>query len=345
MRKGILTIESLRRLAVRPRTFPVAGLMFLVALLLASVSEATTTCTFTTVGSTMTLDDDCTTDATILVPNGFTLDGAGNTITAEDPPLGHFLGAVVMNAGSTANVTNVTVTASGLANVCDEGADRLRGILFDGASGSITNNTVDNINQGLSGCQEGNGIEVRNPPFDGTHPDTKTVAITGNVVTKYQKTGIVANGDVDVGINNNYVGSAELPKYIAANSIQVGFGGKGAINNNEIVGNQWDVISVPQWSATAVLVYFAGDVNVNHNTISGDGTDIGVAALGSGTVNIMNNIIERTPPGVGDTIDADGVGVWFDGNSGKSKVVRNTFSEWVTPFLGADLDRVNTVEP
>ena len=35
----------------------------------------------------MTLNGDCTTDATILVPNGFTLDGAGNTITAVDPPL------------------------------------------------------------------------------------------------------------------------------------------------------------------------------------------------------------------------------------------------------------------
>ena len=42
---------------------------------------ATTTCTFTTVGTTMTLDADCTTDATILIPNSFTLNGAGNTIT------------------------------------------------------------------------------------------------------------------------------------------------------------------------------------------------------------------------------------------------------------------------
>lgn len=61
------------------------------------------------------------TDTAILVPDGFTIDGA-----------------------------------------------RLRGILFDGAAGSITHNTVTNINQGASGCQEGNGIEVRNGPFDNT---------------------------------------------------------------------------------------------------------------------------------------------------------------------------------
>lgn len=39
---------------------------------------AVTDCTFTTVGTTITLDADCTTDATILIPNGFTLDGAGS---------------------------------------------------------------------------------------------------------------------------------------------------------------------------------------------------------------------------------------------------------------------------
>ena len=125
---------------------------------------ATTTCTFTTSGTTMTLNGDCTTDETILIPDGYTLDGNGHTITAVDPSGGHFLGAVVKNAGSTAHVKNLTVTALGLANVCDPPGppdNRLRGILFDGASGSITNNTtVVNINQGASGCQEGNAIEV-----------------------------------------------------------------------------------------------------------------------------------------------------------------------------------------
>src|SRR6266540_3206520 len=82
-------------------------------------ASATTTCTFTTSAATMTLDADCTTDQTILVQDGFTLDGAGHTITAVDPAGGHFVGAVVKNGGTTAHVTNLGVTASGLANVCD----------------------------------------------------------------------------------------------------------------------------------------------------------------------------------------------------------------------------------
>src|SRR5947208_82886 len=146
--------------------------IFLLTIFLASFAfikpaSATTTCVFITVGTTMTLVADCMTDSTIFVPNGFTLDGNGHKITAVDPPLDHFRGAVVKNLGTSANVVNLIVTASSLANVCDAGDDRLRGILFDGASGSITNNNVIDINQGISGCQEGNGIEVRNAPFDG----------------------------------------------------------------------------------------------------------------------------------------------------------------------------------
>ena len=40
-------------------------------------ANAATTCTFTTDFTTIILDADCTTDATIFVPDGFTLDGAG----------------------------------------------------------------------------------------------------------------------------------------------------------------------------------------------------------------------------------------------------------------------------
>ena len=54
-------------------------------------------CTFTTSNSTMTLDADCTTDTTIMVPNGFTLDGNGHKITAVDGSSGAFAGAVVEN--------------------------------------------------------------------------------------------------------------------------------------------------------------------------------------------------------------------------------------------------------
>jgi len=315
--------------------------MILVALMVIPVS-ASTSCTFTTIDTTMYLDGDCTTDGTIYISDGFTLDGQDYTITAIDPSSGHFVGAVVQNAGSTAYVTHLNVTASGLLNVCDGGANRLRGIMFEAASGSITNSTVIGINQGYNGCQEGNAIEIRNAPFDGTHPNTVQVGVTNNRIDDYQKTGVVANGDVDVAVNNNYIGSADLDDYIAANSVQFGYGGMGSANNNTILGNDWDGIS--DYVGTAVLLYAAGDVNIKKNQIEGIGTDVGVFASYSGTVNIMNNSIHREPESECEKDDY-GFGVWFYGNAGKSKLVHNTFSGWLTPYNGADLDKVNTVLP
>ena len=103
---------------------------------------ASAQCTTTTSGKTMTLNGDCTTTTSIIVPNGLTFDGAGHTITAADPAGGHFTGGVIQNGGATANVTNVKITTNNLVNICDAGPSRLRGILFDGASGSITKERV-----------------------------------------------------------------------------------------------------------------------------------------------------------------------------------------------------------
>jgi hypothetical protein len=210
--------------------------LMLPAVFLTKSAKATTACSFAVVGTTMILAGDCSTDSTIVIPDGFTLDGAGHTITAVDPAGGHFLGAVVTNGGATANVKNLTVKASGLADVCDGGANRLRGILFEGASGLITNNTVRDINQGASGCQEGNGIEVRN---FGASPTRVSVTISGNTVTNYQKTGIVANGDVDANITDNVVRGAGAINYIAQNGIQIGFGANAQVMRNVVSDNSY----------------------------------------------------------------------------------------------------------
>ncbi len=226
-------------------------------------------CQFSTSGTTMTLLTDCITDDTIHIPNGFTLNGAGHTITGVDPDDGHFLGAVVANGGAVAHVTNLTVTVNGLADVCDDGANRLRGILFDGAAGSITNSRAIDINQGTSGCQEGNGIEVRNAPFDTTGPDV-SVTVSGNVVTGYQKTGILANGSVVATILNNTVTGAGPVDYIAQNGVQVGFGGSGLIRGNTISGNSYTGPDL----ACGILFFEADGVKQQSNTLFANEKDI-----------------------------------------------------------------------
>lgn len=235
--------------------------------------------------STITLLSDCTTDQTIFVPNGFTLDGAGHTITAVDPAGGHFLGAVIMNTvivNAVANVKNLGVTASGLIDACDAGNDRLRGILFDGAAGSITNNTVTHIKQGVnSGCQEGNGIEVRNAPFDNTGNDLN-VLISGNTVSDYQKNGITANGSVAATITGNTVTGAGQINYIAQNGIQIGFGGTATVMNNTASGNYYTPISDV---ACGILYYQADGVKASKNTEFANERDVCNFGKGGGTFN------------------------------------------------------------
>jgi hypothetical protein len=239
-------------------------------------------CAFNDVGSVRTLVADCQTDHTILIPDGFTLDGDGHTITAVDPAGGHFLGAVIKNQGSTASVENLTVTGSGLANVCDPSSPdtRLRGILFDGAGGSITNNTVTGVRQGLSGCQEGNAIEVRNAPFDDMGADV-SITISGNTVSDYQKNGITANGSVAATITGNVVTGDGPIGYIAQNGIQVGFGATAVVRSNTVSGNDYTGPDV----ACGILLYQADGVKASSNNACANERDNCNFGKGGGSFN------------------------------------------------------------
>ncbi|MBI2205532.1 MAG: right-handed parallel beta-helix repeat-containing protein [Candidatus Rokubacteria bacterium] len=278
-----------------PRPIFAALLVFGAVVAAASIAHAVSTCAFTVAGNTMTLEADCTTDQTIVVPDGMTLDGADYTITAVDPLNGSFAGAVVRNGGATAHVTRVTITAAGLKNVCSPAAPvdrRLRGILFQSASGAITHNEVIAINKGPSGCQEGNAIEVRNPPFDGTHPGPVAVEITHNIVDAYQKTGIVVNGDVVAGIHHNHVGESATQTNLAANAVQIGFGARGTVIHNTIAGNQW--CGTSDYVATAVLVFTSDDSTVSKNNIVGN-ADVGIYGLGDRLVIDNNRVFDEGP--------------------------------------------------
>ena len=284
----------------------------------AQTARADSGCSFTVVGTTMQLAGDCTTDSTIWIPDGFTLDGADYTITAVDPAGGHFIGAVIANAGGTAHVKNVTVTASGLKNACDAGANRLRGIMFEAASGSIAHNRVVGLNQGASGCQEGNAIEVRNAPYDGTHPNTVVVEIAHNEIVDFQKTGIVANGDVDVSVHHNIVGASATQENLAANSLQLGFGATGSARYNQLAGNQW--MGTTPWAATAVLVYQTGVVEVSNNNIRGN-ADIGLYIYADNGTYHNNRIYDQGADHPNSDYDY-GLGNWGANNQVSNNKVR-----------------------
>ena len=294
-----------------------------------ATASAMTDCVFTFADSTMSLQGDCTTDETISVMDGYTLNGNHYTITAHDPSGGHFVGGVVENGGTVAHVTKLTLDTANLSNVCDAGDSRLRGIMFEGASGSITHTNVLNINQGASGCQEGNAIEVRNSPFDGTHPNTQSVEIAHNNLEAWQKTGIVCNGDVACHIHKNFVGESATQNDLAANSIQIGFGGAGTIEQNHVGGNQW--LGTTNYAATALLLYLPADgLTIQRNNIGGN-SDVGVFLIGDNAILDNNRIFDGGQDGINSGYD---IGIWNYG--AMNDITNNKIRGFNTATINAD---------
>jgi predicted extracellular nuclease len=211
---------------------------------------------------TKTLLADCATDESIPVDDGWTLDGDGFEIRAFDQAGNPFVGGVIESTGAIAQVRDVTVTTYELADVCHGGDERLRGVLFDGAAGSVTDVRVVDLNQGTSGCQEGNAIEVRNEPFEAGGDDV-SVLIQGNEVDGYQKTGIVVNGSVFATVLDNVVEGWGPTNVIAQNGIQVGFGGSAFIRGNSVSGNSYTGLDV----ACGLLFFEADGVKQQDNIL------------------------------------------------------------------------------
>jgi hypothetical protein len=252
------------------------------ALALPATARAQSACDFRESGSTWRLAGDCTTDTTIEIPDGVTFDGNTHTITAVDPPGGFFHGAVIWARGATASVVRTRIVAELRSNVCAEGEARLRGIYFDGASGEIGGNTIEGIHRVPSACVEGNAIEVRNRP---AAPFTTAVAIRGNYIDGYQKSGIVVHGRVEALIQGNFVGSSVASRMLGPNAVQVGPVAAARVERNQISGV---FVGTPDGGGAAILLVSTGaGTVVDSNDITAD-TDVGINVVAD-QVTVGNN--------------------------------------------------------
>ncbi len=314
--------------------------------------ETVGTCTFDVSGSTWTLTEPCTTTETIFVPDGFTLDGNGHTVTV--PAGSGFTGAVVQNAGATAHVKNLKIYAADVGGSCQSGDDRLRGIYFLGAAGSIKHNTILAMHRGadLFACPEGVGIWV-----DNKHPKPTHISVEQNRAFDYQIRGVIINGNTNFAFRENRVGAAAsgVEAVNGAHSVQFGWGARGTAIANHITGNDYDgslSYYFPIPFASAVLLVEAGDTRLRLNRIDGEWTDVGIYWVDypaewcpdcdlQETMSATDNSIARTTPG-SDLQDPYGAGVYlwsfFREITLKHKVVANDFSGWqqrIDSFPGA----------
>jgi hypothetical protein len=264
---------------------------------------------------TWTLEADCSVDASIVVPDGVTLDGAQHTIVAVDPPDGPFRGGVVVSGGASASVINTVITARMLSHVCQEGNDRLRAIYFNGASGTIRGNTILNVNKGPSPCQEGNAIEVRNIDLTGR---PATVDISDNAIQGFQKTGVVVSGNVTAAIRSNDIGPSAAQRFMVTNGIQIGAGARASIEGNKIAGNSWGGSDA---AATAILLLntIAGTV-VRGNVITGN-ADVGIYVMANGVRVERNRLTDTGTDGAFDV----GIGNYGEGNVFEGNIIQGFY--------------------
>ncbi len=285
-------------------------------------------CPGTLSGSTFTMTGNCNATATVTVPDGVTVNGAGHTITAHDPAPGlFFVGAVLANSGTTMNLENLTIQGTTFATNCSP--QGLTGIFFNNASGSVNGVTVKGITE-HSACEEGYGVLAMAEA--GT---ARTVTITNSLVSGYQKQGLVVHGQVTMSVSNSTVGPPDLlpPGTIAQNGVVYGGAGTdggagGSLTNSTIIG---DGSGLPGNESTAVLMWAAAGVNLFGDTITGAGTDVGVDVFDNSTgVVLTRNQIGRTAPDVPDTF-GNGVKV-YPGSTAALNC--NAFSGWITDVDG-----------
>ena len=235
------------------------------------------------------------------------------------------LAPIILVQGVTqVDITQLIIDGSVATSSIKSCSPNFIGIMYQGASGSIEQTTVQNIYDSpstLGGCQSGLGIFVQTPTGG-----SSVVSITQNTVTNYNKNGITCN---EVGtictIDSNTVSfyAAEIP-YIAPNGIQVGYGAVGTVTDNTVSGNQCtlagacgpNLITLAQ--GTGILTYESGartsvtgntlkgndlgialycdSVSANQNTVQSSG-DVGIVAY-DGTYQITNNVISTSPIGI-----------------------------------------------
>jgi parallel beta helix pectate lyase-like protein len=251
-------------------------------------------CQFTHVNRIMRLAADCRTSASIVIPDGETLDGGGHTIYAVEGSGKAFSGGVVVARGGTASIVNTNISAISLTGECHTGADRLRGIYFEDAAGEIRRNVILNVYQGSSACVEGNAIEVRSRDLEGP---AKTVHIEANVIDRYQKSGIVIHGPVDAVIESNAIGASAAQRFVPANGIQVGPGARARIENNLVFGNSFPADDA---AGTAILLIdTAPGTLVARNVIRGN-ADVGIHVFADAVIVESNELDDDGPDGTYD---------------------------------------------
>lgn len=250
-----------------------------------SSASATTNCVFVTTTKAMKLQAPCTTDETLLIPNGVTLDGQGFKITAIDPPGGNFQGAILRNGGKSANVTNIFLRTN-LADFCNTEENKVVGIQFDKAAGTISSvNITMNKAAGASTCSEGVAVKAQSVPFS-TKSTYLKVTVKNSTLNNNQLAGVVGVGNVTLRVDTNLIKNT-TGAAVAHRGVELSDGVKGYVVNNQVLRNSHAPLNNDP--GYGILLNNVAQTTVLTNTVNFN--DIGIRQIGGSKVTMKGNIV------------------------------------------------------
>ena len=232
---------------------------------------------------------------------------AGLANNAPDIDSGQPNAAQIAVQGATVSISGLTVdgTGNGVGPAYACSWD-LMGIIYQNASGTVTNNVVRNEFAApfasYGGCQSGQGIYVQTAAGS-----TSNVVITKNTVETYAKNGITGNdAGTTVTISGNTVLGVGPTPVVAQNSVQIAFGATGSVTAN-VVGD--DVYTGPLYGSAGILIYGSATQGITGNTVNS--TQYAIAVQGVNPGDSDGAMISTNKVGVTyqyDAIDVCGAG-------------------------------------
>ncbi len=240
-----------------------------------------------------------TAQAQACTPTGFYRDGVNMTaaVIASGDISGGIIDATGCNIGiyygpgTSGTVDGVTVRNANYFGILVAGdIENADGSFSNPGATSvdITNSTISKIGENpFNGDQH--GVSIYYHAF--APGSSATGAVSGNMISAYQKGGIVVNGPGSaVSVSGNTVRGNGPVDYIAQNGIQIGYGATGQVMRNEVTGNSY---TGPGLASSAGILIFGGcqeyfgnfplttGVQVVKNIVGSstpdDGNDMGVA--------------------------------------------------------------------
>jgi Fibronectin type III domain len=310
-------MHTRRVLGVAAAAATVTGL-----LLPTQAAFAVTTCTFTPSGTTESLDGNCLLSETHVVPDGWTLDGNGFTITAD--PAGTFARGVIASESGTGATTPKAMNVKHLTiATVPNGTD---GILFDGAQGAVSRVTVQGGQNGVEADNDiGAGI--------GTGLTAPQVKVGRTTIGNYQDAGVYAHGDLKLDVLQADILSPQASTGHIVAGVYIQSGAHGSVKDSHIRLSDVELASPTAFGAGVQIEkddsLLPRRIEVKRNVFTGGNADFGISVSNAFptkklTADTNCNLFVRHDTSADDPYGV-GVARWEDSSKTNLLVSNSTF--------------------